>query len=455
MQQLTYSFEVFHQWEGMQGFLQHMFDQARDELDEHEEYDEEGDGGHDEEEPEENDEETDEGHDEEEHEENYEETDEGHECEVSAHGPPDGTLQKNLPPCFAVHTANNYRTYELSKKEQKEILAQGKVLTHLCNAFTTMPNIKRVFLTHSWRKPDQCWCEQMGTDAARRSHNPWPMLLPCTEEVCSFVKGHRRFCVKPGGPCENPDESIEWWNDLMLALKKTNKVLPELVMEVPRWNALPDVVSVSASVFNPSHSLSEIIPNIFSKLTRLELSLYLYHNDVNRALMDAKALETLHISIVSPDWEEISLYRDRSEFSNLLSGCTFPNLRSLGMDRCTADEEEILEFVRRSPDLRRLVLRRCRLKGHWVPLVQSLRDESNLRALELDFVLGPFDVDWRIGELDDNENFLGPQLQDFFYSEKHSPFPEEFIKNHVKLRDEIGEALGKWFDDIDVNDHAE
>ena len=462
VQQLTYSLEVFEPWNGVQDFVQHIADKAGGELkrrgevvEEDEEYDEqddeeEEDEGYDEEE--EDGEEQDEGHDEERDEGHDRETDGGHESEVSAHEQPDSSAPKRLPPCFPVHTFNNYTTYELLKKEQKEILDEGKVLTHLCDAFKTMPNIKRVVFTKSWRKPDQCWCEQVANDAVRRSYKPWQTMLSCTEEVCNFVEGHKHLCVKPQSSYDNPRESRDWWKDLMLALEKTDKVLQELVMEIPRGNDVADDVIVHMEVFEPSYGLSEIIPNIFSKLTRLELSLDTYaETDINRALLDAKALEILHISIANLSWEDMSEDFDQSEFSTLLSGCTFPNLHSLSLGRFTANEEEILEFVRRSPDLRCLVLRKCRLRGHWVPLVQSLRDETNLQSLELDYVLGMFDVDGRIGELDDNENYLGPDLQNFFYSEKHSPFPEEFIKKHVEFRDYMDKEMGKWFDHFDLS----
>ena len=476
--QLTYSLEVFQDWDGLQGFLQHIADKTRRELEdrgvldeEDEEEDEDEDEGREEEEDEEDDEHDDEQdeenkrHDDEEDERREEEEDEGHDGEkdrehepgVSAHEHPDSSAPTSLPSCFHVHTVNNYATYEQLKKEQKEILDEGKVLTHLCNAFKTMPNIKRVVFTQSWRKPDQCWCEQVATDAARRSHNPWPMMLPCTEKNCSFVERHRLICVKPQTSYGSSRESIEWWKEMMLALEKTNKVLPELVMEIPRQNHVLDDVSISTDVFKPSHGLSEIIPNIFSKLTRLELSLDIYALDVNRVLFDAKALETLHISLAAPHWEELSedFNQPGFSFSDALSGCTFPNLRSLSMDRYTATEEEILGFVRRTPDLRRLVLRRCRLRTYWVPLVRSLRDESNLQSLELNYVLGQFDVGSPVGELDGNENYLGPDLQKYFYSEKNSPFPEEFIKKHIEFRDRMDEALGQWFDNMDVNGQSE
>ena len=394
--------------------MKHVDDKTRRQLkdrsvsDEDDIYDDEYDEDDDEEDDAEEDEVDDEGHDEAEnerreeggvkgHEEEDEERgktgdeahggerDREHEVEVSAHERPDTNAHKTPPSCLVVHSVNNYTTYQQIKKEQKEISDERKILTHLCNAFKTMPNIKRVVFMQSWRKPDQCWCEQVATDATRRSHKPWPMLPPCTAEVCSIVEAHRPICVEPWTTYEKPEESIEWWSDLMFALEKSNKVLPELVMETPRANYEPDRVSLSTDVFKLSRRLDEINPKVLSKLTRLELSLELYPEKVNRVLSDAKALETLHISIATFQWEELTESFGRPDFwdqlfsiSYSLHGCIFPNLHTLSMDRFTATEEEILEFVRRSPSLRRLVLRRCRLHKYWVPLVRSLRDESNL-----------------------------------------------------------------------------
>ena len=111
--------------------------------------------------------------------------------------------------------------------------------------------------------------------------------------------------------------------------------------------------------------------------------------------------------------------------------------------------EEIFEFVRKSPVPRRLIVRRCRLRGHWVPFIQSLRDDGKLQFLELIYVLGSFDVDGRIGELDWNENYLGRELKEFFYNEKHTPMSEEMIRKHIEFRDYMEDQLAKLYDDTD------
>ena len=189
-----------------------------------------------------------------------------------------------------------------------------------------MPNIKRVVDTPSLGNPEQCWCEQVATDAARRSHKPWQTFSPCAEKVCNFLDRHKSICVKRRTPYDGPKESTEWWKDLMWALNKTNKVLKELVMEVLRRNGAPDDVCVNPGVFEPSVCLSEITPSIFCKLTRLELSLQHTAEYVNGVLLDAKALKSLHIGVATKHWEETSEGFDQSEFSDVLSDCTFPEL---------------------------------------------------------------------------------------------------------------------------------
>ena len=202
-----------------------------------------------------------------------------------------------------------------------------------------------------------------------------------------------------------------------------------------------DDTRVPPEVFHTSSGLNDIMPRVFAPLTSLELSIDMQHehyvyshpwrsDGFTLALSSARNLKTLHISLVIEEWEDMDHPESAvTHFSALFARCSFPKLQTLCIDRCTISEEEVLKFLRKSPDLRSLVLRRCTLYGLWRPLVQRLRDELKLKTLQLDWIRGQFDEDEEIGDLDVEElDLAADQLVEFFLREKGSIFSRKDLQ---------------------------
>ena len=424
---LVYSPEVFEKLQ-YDEYIEREADEEEDD-----EHDEEDDDEEDDDE-EDDDEEDDDEEDDDEEDDDEEDDDEEHDAWEDE--------DNSWPSCYMAHTKQHYETYVRLEKEQREILETGEVFKQLCRAFKSMPNISRVILAHSWNKRAKCWCEQAATDAQRRSHKPWNAIKACQDKDCDSVRYHQGRCVTSLAPYYTPKKSIDWWKDLMRALDKSDKALPELVVEATD----NEDARVQAEVFKPSHGLTKIMPCVFAKLTRLELCLDLTREghdlhyghawrseSFSQAFSAAKNLESLHISLVVDNWEWVHRSEPtETDFRALFTGCSFPKLHTLSLDRCTATEEEIPEFLRKSPDLRCLVFERFTLNGFWIPLVQSIRDNSQVKILQLNWVRGKFDEDEETGYLDVEELQLEPDLLEFFHRDKGSVLSQQDRRNISK-----------------------
>ena len=233
-----------------------------------------------------------------------------------------------------------------------------------------------------------------------------------------------------------------------------------------------DDIRVPVEVFRTSSGLDDIMPKVFAQLTRLELSIDMEHehgvdsdpwrsDGFNLAFSAARNLKILHVSLVNKDWDEVDGSEPaNTDFSDLFAKCSFPKLQTLCIDRCTVGEEEVLRLARKSPELQSLVFRRCTLYGLWRRLVQRIRDDLNVKFLQLDWIRGHFDEDEEIGDLDVEELDLAvDQLMEFFLREKGSTFSREDLQRLADgTNDDLPRQVGKFgitgsasSDDIDLD----
>lgn len=326
---------------------------------------------------------------------------------------------------FEHRVLENQKISKQFQEEYREIFLQKMVFKQLLRAFTSMPQISVVKITGSWRKRDKCWWAQAVTDATNRSYKPLEGVEPCSNGDCGSPYYHQGRCDVFFVPhwFSDPAQSKGWWKDLMEALHESGKTVQAILVDSPddKYASLP------AEIWAPSPHVESIMLNIFSALTKLQLCL----NDpgeraeepreskaISRFLSSAVNLEYVHISLAITTRESAASPAGGTLFQALFRGCSFPKLSTLSLERCTANTDEIMLFVKKSPNLRSLVFKRFTLVGgYWVPLVQEIRDTTKVTDLQIDWIRGS------MAEPGDDESAyidIEAKLMEIFHSERGS-----------------------------------
>ncbi|KAG7007345.1 hypothetical protein G7Y79_00010g028460 [Physcia stellaris] len=350
--------------------------------------------------------------------------------------------EEPVPACFDAHTRQSWDTYDRLRKEKEDIGTEEQQILHLVRAFKDMPRITRIKVTCSWRQRGQCWCMQALTDARQREKNPWKQEWLCPDDNCTFSAYHRGRCVTSHAPSSS-DRRLEQWRVLMHALQKAGKSVKEILIEDPE-EAKSDL---PAEVFIPSFGLTHIMKNVFSSLTKLQLSLSLTKlpPDFGHAVPEIKLrqvlktainLSSLHISLLDESWREIEVEYEEPLLT-MFVGCSFPKLRFLSLDGCGSTEIQLLQFLEHTPDLHELSLRRYALTdGFWRPVVQELRDSSRIKTLHLSELQGDMENGDLIGFEDsyfEVEAYgIDHVIEEFFYREKGSQFTTDELELILK-----------------------
>lgn len=354
------------------------------------------------------------------------------------------------PACFDAHIRQSWDTYDTLGKEKEDIGTEEQQILHLVRAFKNMPRIFRIKVTCSWRQRGQCWCVQALTDARQREKNPWKREWVCPHGDCNFLAYHRGRCVRSQAPSSH-NRPLEQWKVLMNALHKAGKSVREILIENPeeRDSDLPP------EVFIPSFGLIDMMKNVFSSLTKLQLSLTLEKLPphfghavpdirLRQTLKSAVNLTSLHVSLLDESWRDVEVEYEEPLLT-MFVGCSFPKLDSLSLNGCGSTETQILLFLKQSPDLRELSLRRYALTdGFWRPVVQELRDNSKIQILHLSELQGDMENGDLVGFYDsyfDVEAYeIDHVVEAFFYREKGA----QFTKDELELILEEGEIRPRF-----------
>ena len=231
----------------------------------------------------------------------------------------------------------------------------------------------------------------------------------------------------------------------MKALGKSRVVVREFLAVAPLLDTMP------LRIWRPSRGLGETMISTFATLKKLRLSLDLNYNEtevqgvdeqplaseaLTKALSSATNLESLHISLLYATWGfDISKYD--TDFGTLVKTCSFPKLTFMSLHRCSADEDEIMSFLKRSPAVRSLILKSFHLiGGHWTTLVQDIRDTTRVKDLDLSWIRGSI-ADKEGDNVEDikiGSHGLGDVMQDLFNRQKGSRVSNTELKRMVEKR---------------------
>ena len=161
--------------------------------------------------------------------------------------------------------------------------------------------------------------------------------------------------------------------------------------------------------------------------------------EFTQVLSSASNLTCLHITLAYQHWERVTRW-DGTDFEALFGECSLPKLRILSLDLFTAEEDEVISFLKESPELQCLSFKRFGLmERFWVSMVQTIRDSTRVKELHLELVTGSMvkDEDTQSYDFDVLEFELGPKLLEIFNREKGTPFTMEDFRNIVNDTEKI------------------
>lgn len=285
-------------------------------------------------------------------------------------------------------------------------------------------------------------------NAKTRSYKPFDTTFTCSNENCNFSTCHefREDHFTHARPARGaPDQGASRWGGLMNALATSHIVVREIRTLAPMLDTMP------LNIWRPSYRLGEIMIKAFSSLTKLDVTLDLHYLKSNsqgnkeypmakktlmKALSSATELESLHISLRYTDWDD-EIRKHAINFGSLFKTCSFPKLESVSLHRCSADEGELLSFLKRSPAVKSLILKWFQLTGgYWTTLVQDIRDTTKVKDLQLVNIRGSMGD----SEGEDIDNFevgdcgLEDDVQALFNRQKGSRVSNAELKYIVENR---------------------
>ena len=236
-----------------------------------------------------------------------------------------------------------------------------KVYQQLIRAFESMPRISKV-VSNPFRGANEghCWCEQAAIDAKRRPHKPFDATdadAGSGEQFCISTDHIGRECIQSVPGYRSTNRSAVWWRDLVEALNTSGNSVREITSDI----ATDDVETrLPAGMWDPTFELSTMTSNTFSSLTRLQIALDLnevenMHDwpwespEFTQVLSSASNLTCLHITLAYQHWARVTRW-DGTDFEALFGECSLPKLRTLSLDLFTAEEDEVLSFLKKSPE---------------------------------------------------------------------------------------------------------
>lgn len=348
------------------------------------------------------------------------------------------TTLKSVEPCpprsrFNEHVKRGYSEYCIVQERASQLDTEHRLLQLFGTVLGSASFLKQVVITHRRRNTNLT-----GQELAKY----------CRHKACGMpAEMHGMFRVDPFQSTDG-FYSPNLNNIVYMALTASGPNMVELVMDHENRITHPFSAGIDTFVI-----LDGLLPRSFtalSKLTKLKLhvdksrdpSPVLFRTGiVAQQLSYAVNLEHLYLGAVrmNDDWQ----FNDPSKsiFHYVLNGCHFQKLKTLVLDYCEMQGEELLPFLRTSPDLKELVLHCVSLDEYtWMDLISRVKADTRLRVLIMDCLTG--------GGLGTGHHFdpalrsklphytdCADDIDEFYFGDGPNPFSTVALEQYIK----------KWF----------
>ena len=277
---------------------------------------------------------------------------------------------------FKEHIKQGYHEYRIVQERSSRPDTEDRMLHLFETVLSNAPCLKQVVITHRRRNTNLT-----GQELAKY----------CRYKTCGMpVKMHGIFRLDPFQSTDG-FYSPNLNKILHMALTASGPKMVEIVMDHrngqhPFSAGIDTFVIFDGLLTRPFTALS--------KLTKLKLHLdksrdfspVLFRTGiVAQQLSYAVGLEHLYLGAVQMDDDWQFHVPSKSMFHYLLKGCHFQKLETLVLDSCEMQGEELLPILRKSPDLKELVLCHLSLQEYtWMDLIAKIKEDTQLRILIMD-----------------------------------------------------------------------
>lgn len=286
------------------------------------------------------------------------------------------------------HLAHAFGMYSRVQEETLEIINSGDFMAKLCLILGRSPNCRKMILTdcgNDFSSFDGDYAYQVCP------HDPWRR-----DDLCPF-KGyklsdsdHVSFHVRPIPAYQMTPNPFHL---AMSAISTAKCTITELAMihdSDINSHAEGSFLTKDAFVMTVEQSccLTLQLQHLLKLRMRLgefiqELGAQAQHSHdsspIARALSSTVNLESLFIDGNKPDY-----VNGPTAMSNFLGGCQFPKLSSLILKSMDSKEDELLEFLKASPDLKHFTLTNFTLLvDSWDTMAQKIRSTLRLESVML------------------------------------------------------------------------
>ena len=333
---------------------------------------------------------------------------------------------------FNEHIKQGYREYCIVQESASQPDSGHRALHLFGTILGSAPCLKQVVITHRRRNTNL-----KGQELAKY----------CRYKTCGMpAEMHEMFRLDPFQSHDgfySPNLNIIAY----MALTASGPKMTELVMD--HQNGMhPFSAAIDTFVF--PHGLQPRSFTALSKLTKLklhvdksrDLSPVLFRTGiVAQQLAYAVSLQHLYLGAVRYNDDLRFAVPSKSMFYYLLNDCRFHKLQTFVLDGCEMQGDELLPFLKASPDLEELVFGNLSLADYtWEDLVAKIKTYTRLRVLIMD---GLTDGGLETGHHDDPA--LRPKMphyidcaddiDKFYFGDGPNPFATDALETYIE----------KWF----------
>ena len=353
------------------------------------------------------------------------------------------------------HLAHAFGVYSRIREETLEIIHSGDFMAKLCVILRKSPNTRRMTFTDCGNYCDDNYCG--GNDPYFASklhpHDPWSKDELCPFKGCQLSDSdHLRFHVRPSPPYNMTPNPFHL---AILAISTAKSTITEFAMiHDSRTSCCTEHSFLTKAAFVIPMELSCCLNLQLEHLSKLRIRLGEEEEEeeeeeaqaqnshasspIAKALSSAVNLESLFIEGGFADFN----FRRGSltTMSCCLGGCQFPLLKSLILRSMNSKEDELLEFLKASPDLKHITLVEFTLvEGSWETTAQTIRSTVRLESILFDQLSG------QIPDLADEIYYSVDRqsVDDFFLHNGKNPFTKEAMSLGYREYVETSRAINK------------
>lgn len=355
------------------------------------------------------------------------------------------------------HLAHAFGVYSRIQEETLEIMNSGELVAKLCVILRNSPNTRKMILTDCGNYFD-------GNDpnytTMSRLHDLWSEDDLCPFKGCKLsYSDHLRFHVRPSPPYNMTPNPFHL---AMLAISTAKSTIRDLAMIHETQQITYPVHSfLSKATFVMTIEQSSCLTLQLQQLLKLRIRLGQEEGEeeeeggggvqaqtshasspIAKALSSAVNLESLFIE----GYFQINDFRYNSltTMSCCLGGCRFPKLRSLILRSMDSKEDELLEFLKASPNLKHLTLDEFTLAdGSRQTMAERIRSVLRLESI----MFGHLYV--RLLDLENDKKISHEDwmVEDFFlHNGKYNPFTKEAMEFWDQEDEETSRAINMELD---------